>query len=70
MDKATEAHLCGIRSYVDSVRIRREDACVESKDLLALGKFAQDDFFGAILLAFTYGRAKEHLELFFQVWRL
>lgn len=60
MDKATDTRLCEIRSYVDGTRIQSKDqsSLLTSKDLLALGKFTQQDFYGAILLAFSYGRAK------------
>lgn len=60
MDNATDTQLCEIRSYVDGTRIQSKDqsSLITSKDLLALGKFTQQDFYGAILLAFSYGRAK------------
>ena len=59
MDKATDTRLCEIRSYIDNTKIRGEDQSIlTSKDLLALGRFTHQDFYGAILLAFAYGRAK------------
>ena len=60
MDKATDNRLCEIRSYVDGTRIRSKDqsSLLTSKDLLALGEFTRQDLYGAILLAFFYGRAK------------
>lgn len=60
MDNATDTRLCEIRSYVDGTRIRSKDqsSLLTSKDLLALGEFTRQDLYGAILLAFSYGRAK------------
>lgn len=54
----TETRLFEIRSYVDSTRIPKEHSCLSSKDLLALGTVADRNYFDAILLAFSYGRAK------------
>jgi len=48
-----------MKHYVDHVRVKGgEDYQITSKELLALADFSRQDFFGAILLAFTYGRAK------------
>ncbi len=60
MDKATDTRLCEIRSYVDGTRIQDKDksSLPTTKDLLALGEFTRQDFYGALLLAFAYGRAK------------
>ena len=59
MDKATDVRLWEIRSYIDNTKIRDKDQSLPTtKDLLALGRFTQQDFYGAILLAFAYGRAK------------
>ncbi len=60
MDKATDTQLCEIRSYVDGTKIQSKDqsSCLASKEILALGEFTRQDFYGAILLAFSYGRAK------------
>lgn len=59
MDKATDTRLCEIRSYVAGTRICGDDQSrLTSKEILALGEFTRQDFYGAILLAFSYGRAK------------
>ncbi|WP_300414601.1 hypothetical protein [uncultured Oscillibacter sp.] len=59
MDKATDTRLCEIRNYVAGTRIRGGDQSrLTSKEILALGEFTRQDFYGAILLAFSYGRAK------------
>ena len=59
MDKATDTRLCEIRSYIDNTKIRDKDQSLPTtKDLLALGAYTRQDFYGAILLAFSYGRAK------------
>lgn len=48
-----------IRRYVDSVKVQNTTQSLPTtKELLALGQFAGDDLYDAILLAFAYGRAK------------
>lgn len=48
-----------IKQYVDHAKIKAgEESQVTTKELLTLAKFSGQDLFGAIHLAFTYGRAK------------
>lgn len=48
-----------IRRYIDSVKVQNTtQALPTTKELLALGQFAGDGLYDAILLAFAYGRAK------------
>lgn len=54
-----ETTLWEIRRYVDSVKVQNTiQALPTTKELLALGQFAGDGLYDAILLAFAYGRAK------------
>lgn len=58
MDKS-DAKLWEIRRYIDSVKVQNTtQALPTTKELLALGQFAGDGLYDAILLAFAYGRAK------------
>ena len=48
-----------IRRYIDSAKVQNTtQALPTTKELLALGQFAGDGLYDAILLAFAYGRAK------------
>lgn len=48
-----------MNQYVDHAKVKAgEGFQVTTKELLTLAKFANQDLFGAIHLAFTYGRAK------------
>lgn len=48
-----------IRRYIDSAEVQAStQALPTTKELLALGQFAVDGLYDAILLAFAYGRAK------------
>lgn len=60
MCNATDTRLWEIRNYVSETSVQDIDqsSLPMTKDLLALGEFTQEDFYGAILLAFSYGRAK------------
>lgn len=51
--------ILAMKQYVDHARVNVDESFqVTSKELTALAKFSGQDLFGAILLAFTYGRAK------------
>lgn len=59
MDKVTDAKLWEIRRYIDSVIVQNAtQALPTTKELLALGQFAGNGLYDAILLAFAYSRAK------------
>lgn len=58
-DKAADAKLWEIRHYVDRTEVKNDIQMLPTtKELLALGQFAEDGLYDAILLAFAYGRAK------------
>lgn len=61
-DRRTEDAITKIltmKQYIDRARVNvDENFRVTSKELIALAEFSGQDLFGAILLAFTYGRAK------------
>ena len=51
--------ILAMKQYVDHARVNVDESFqVTSKELTALAVFSGQDLFGAILLAFTYGRAK------------
>lgn len=53
------AKLWEIRRYIDGAKVQgTAQALPTTKELLALGQFAGDGLYDAILLAFAYGRAK------------
>lgn len=48
-----------MKQYVDHAKIREAEGFqMTTKELLALAQFTKEDLFGAVALAFTYGRAK------------
>ncbi len=54
MDKTADTKLWEIRHYIDSTKVPgKKRYLLTSKELLALGEFTHQDFYGAILLAFT-----------------
>lgn len=59
MDEAIDTKLWEIRRYIDSAKVQSTvKSLPTSKELLALGQFAGNGLYDAILLAFAYGRAK------------
>lgn len=50
--------ILSMKQYVDRAKIKEAEGYqVSSKELLALAELTHQDLFGAVLLAFTYGRA-------------
>ena len=48
-----------IKQYVDRAKVKVDDGYkLTTKELCAISKFTQQDLFGAIALAFTYGQTK------------
>lgn len=55
----TITRILTMKRYVDHAQIRGvEGFQVTTKELLALAEYTRQDLFGAVLLAFTYGRTK------------
>jgi len=51
--------ILAMKQYIDHTRVKESEGYLATtKELLALAEYSRQDLFGALLLAFTYGRAK------------